>query len=178
MDLIIRKHKRARRKKITVHCDGSVVLTVPFWENEKSARSFLAEKESWVLKQLEKFKPFRPKIDRRRENADYKKYKKTALELVCSRLKFFNRFYGLKFGRVSIKKQKTRWGSCSQKGNLNFNYKLALIRSELADYVIVHELCHLKEMNHSKKFWDLVGLTAPEYKKLKKELLDFPRPKI
>lgn len=175
---MIRRHRRSRRKKITVYCDGSVVLTLPFWESEKSARSFLVQKQDWILKQLEKFKPFRPRINRRQENADYKKHKNAALELAKSRLRFFNRFYGFKIGRVSIKKQRTRWGSCSQKGNLNFNYKIALIRPELADYIIVHELCHLKELNHSKKFWDLVGLAAPEYKKLKKELLNFPGPEI
>ncbi len=72
--------------------------------------------------------------------------------------------------RVSIKGQKTRWGSCSNKKNLSFNFKLMKFRKEIIDYVIIHELCHLKEMNHSKKFWNLVEKYCPHYKALRKEL--------
>lgn len=71
---------------------------------------------------------------------------------------------------MAIRNQKSRWGSCSTKGNLNFNYKLAIIPSHLADYVIVHELCHLGEFNHSQKFWDLVAKTMPGYKEMRNEL--------
>jgi len=87
-----------------------------------------------------------------------------------------NRIYKLaenltfKVGRISIRGQKTRWGSCSSKGNLSFNYNLLRYRKEVIDYVIIHELCHLKEMNHSDKFWKLVGDFCPDYKELRKEL--------
>ncbi len=78
--------------------------------------------------------------------------------------------YNFKINRVSIRGQKTRWGSCSTSGNLSFNFKLMERRKEVIDYVIIHELCHLKEMNHSKKFWTLVEILCPGYKLLKKEL--------
>ena len=75
-------------------------------------------------------------------------------------------------GRISIRGQKTRWGSCSKTGNLSFNYNLLKFRKEVVDYVIIHELCHLKQMNHSEKFWKLVAGFSPNYKKLRKELRD------
>ena len=75
-----------------------------------------------------------------------------------------------KIGKVSIRGQKTRWGSCSTSGNLSFNYNLLRFRKEVIDYVIIHELCHLKEMNHSKKFWKLVDKFCPDYRLLRREL--------
>jgi predicted metal-dependent hydrolase len=77
------------------------------------------------------------------------------------------------YSKVRVKRQKTRWGSCSSNGNLNFNFKLLKLRKELIDYVIVHELCHLKEMNHSPRFWSLVEEIIPNYKELRKELRRF-----
>ncbi len=101
---------------------------------------------------------------------DYIEHKEMARVLVLERLEYFNQFYNLKWGRVSIKNVKTRWGSCSSKGNLNFSYKIIKLAPHLADYIIVHELCHLKEMNHAQAFWDLVAQQMPEYKALKNEL--------
>jgi len=80
---------------------------------------------------------------------------------------------GFKIGRISIRGQKTRWGSCSTAGNLSFNYNLLSFRKEVIDYVIIHELCHLKEMNHSQKFWKLVERFCPNYKYLRKELKNY-----
>jgi predicted metal-dependent hydrolase len=77
---------------------------------------------------------------------------------------------GFRVNRISVRGQKTRWGSCSSGGNLSFNYRLMRHRHEVIDYVIIHELCHLKEMNHSEKFWKLVQAFCPDYKKLRKEL--------
>lgn len=90
--------------------------------------------------------------------------------LVENRLHYFNKFYNFKINRVAIKNQSTRWGSCSSKGNLNFNYKIIYLKPELADYLIVHELCHLGQLNHSKKFWLLVSKTIPNYVIINKEL--------
>lgn len=77
---------------------------------------------------------------------------------------------GFKIGRITIRGQKTRWGSCSTSGNLSFNYNLLRFRKEVIDYVIIHELCHLKEMNHSDKFWKLVEKYCPDYKVLRRAL--------
>lgn len=110
---------------------------------------------------------------RRRNSANKKDYlacKEMARVLVMERLEFFKGEYGrlgpeyveaMKHGRIAIRNQRSRWGSCSSKKNLNFNYRILDLSAELQDYIVVHELCHLKELNHSKKFWDLMMLIIP-----------------
>ena len=93
---------------------------------------------------------------------------------VENRIGYFNKFYSFEINRIAIKNQKTRWGSCSSKGNLNFNYKIIYLKPALADYLIVHELCHLGQLNHSKKFWALVFKTIPNYVKINRELRRTP----
>ena len=88
-----------------------------------------------------------------------------ALEYIPGRVAYFSKQVGVNYGGITIRNQKTRWGSCSSKGNLNFNCLLMLTPPEVIDYVVVHELCHRKEMNHSKAFWDEVAKILPDYKK-------------
>ena len=87
-----------------------------------------------------------------------------ALEYIPGRVAYFSKQVGVNYGGITIRNQKTRWGSCSSKGNLNFNCLLMLTPPEVIDYVVVHELCHRKEMNHSKAFWDEVAKILPDYK--------------
>ncbi|MDP2944335.1 MAG: M48 family metallopeptidase, partial [bacterium] len=82
----------------------------------------------------------------------------------------FNRFYNFKYRRISIRDQKTRWGSCSRTGNLNFSYRVLELTPAAADYIIIHELCHLREFNHCVRFWALVAKTVPDYVRLRREL--------
>jgi len=96
--------------------------------------------------------------------------KERARKLILERLDYFNKFYGFTWRRVAVKNTKRRWGSCSKKSNLNFCYKLVLLSEQLADYIIVHELCHLGQFNHSRAFWNLVAQTIPNYKSLRSEL--------
>jgi predicted metal-dependent hydrolase len=100
----------------------------------------------------------------------YLAHKESTRALVLERIMHFNAHYGLPIGRIAIRNQKSRWGSCSRKGNLNFNYKLAFLPPELRDYVIVHEICHVKEFNHGRGFWELVAQTMPEHKAMKRQL--------
>jgi len=90
--------------------------------------------------------------------------------LITDRVRHFNVHYDLPVRKIAIRNQKSRWGSCSKKGNLNFNYKLALMPAEIRDYIIVHEICHLKEFNHGRGFWNLVNETVPTYKEMRKKL--------
>jgi predicted metal-dependent hydrolase len=108
---------------------------------------------------------------RRKPVARYLKYKEEARVLVKARLEYFNTFYNFEYKRIAIKNHKSRWGSCSKKGNLNFNYRIALLPPHLADYIVVHELCHLGEFNHSKKFWALVERTIPDWRMRRAELM-------
>ncbi len=107
-----------------------------------------------------------PKISQK----DYIKYKSVVRQLILDRLAYLNQFYGYTYKRVAIRKSKTRWGSCSKLGNLNFNYRLIFLTPEQVDLIIVHELCHLGEFNHSKNFWFLVAKVIPNYKEIGKSL--------
>ncbi len=102
------------------------------------------------------------------------KKREQARIFVENRLSYFNKFYNFKINRIAVKNTSARWGSCSSKRNLNFNYKIIYLKKELADYLIVHELCHLGQFNHSKKFWALVSKTIPDYVKINKKLKQTP----
>lgn len=102
--------------------------------------------------------------------AAYKIHKPAAQALAEQKVAQWNQLYNFPVGRVSIKNARTRWGSCSAKGNLNFNYKIALLPEHLADYLVVHELCHIGQFNHSQAFWDLVAQAVPEYRERRAEL--------
>ena len=93
-------------------------------------------------------------------------------EIIKGRIESISSSMGLEYGRVFIKDQKTLWASCSGKKNLNFNWRLAAAPPEILDYVVIHELCHLREMNHSKRFWHLVGESCPDYKARRRWLRD------
>lgn len=117
---------------------------------------------------MNKFFYFRRKIlGGRRE---YKKLKQQTRIFVKEKIFQINQLYNFSFNRVCIKNHTSRWGSCSKKGNLNFNYKIIHLPVELAEYIIVHELCHLKELNHSARFWTLVAKAVPDHKERRRKL--------
>jgi hypothetical protein len=165
----LKRSLRARAIRLTVRCDASVVATLPWWASERSLEKFLKSKAEWILDKIKYFRAH-PMPIVRRSRKEYLQYKKAAHDLALRKLNEFNQFYNFNFQRISIRNQKTRWGSCSKKGNLNFSYRIALLPEHLSDYIIVHELCHLGEFNHSKNFWDLVEKQIPECKKLRREL--------
>jgi predicted metal-dependent hydrolase len=100
----------------------------------------------------------------------YTAHKELARELVHERLLHFNQHYNFSWNRVAIRNQRTCWGSCTSLANLNFNYKILFLPDHLRDYIIVHEMCHLKELNHGPQFWSLVGEALPEYRQHVAEL--------
>jgi len=100
----------------------------------------------------------------------YAEHKEAARALVHAKLEHYNQFYNLTYNRVAIRNTRSRWGSCSSKKNLNFNYRILLLEPKLQDYLIVHELCHLQEMNHAPQFWALVAQQVPDYKACIQEL--------
>ncbi len=165
----IRKSGRARKMRITVHCDGSVMVTQPLGLADQRLLDFVAEKSTWIRRKLEFFSNWQPSALPSGRVA-FRQNKAQALGIIRARLEHYNQFYNLSYNRIFIRNQKTRWGSCSGNRNLSFNYKLILLPERLRDYVIVHELCHLQEFNHSSKFWELVARQFPDFRKLRAEL--------
>jgi predicted metal-dependent hydrolase len=166
----VKLSKKAQNARITMHLNGELIVTIPFFRGENAAQDFLFEKADWVLKNLEKFKNLKDKVILKNDKLTYKKNKEKARQIISQRVAYNNKIYNFNFNKIFIRNQRRQWGSCSEKGNLNFNFKLLYLPQHLLDYIVVHELCHLKELNHSKKFWDLVKITTPNHKELRGEL--------
>ncbi|MBL8030191.1 MAG: M48 family metallopeptidase [Candidatus Doudnabacteria bacterium] len=166
------KSIKARRVSISVSCETGLVVTLPYFAQESVFENFLRLKASWVLKKLKYFEKVKLAPSLRVTAGEFLLKKETAKKYAEEKVRKWNAFYGFGYNRISIKNQKTRWGSCSRKGNLSFHYKILDLPEELADYLVVHELCHLKELNHGSNFWQLVFKTQPNYKKLRKSLLE------
>jgi predicted metal-dependent hydrolase len=169
----LRSYKSSRHLRLAISGNGSVTVTKPVFVTEKMVHDFLETKGDWILEQLVKSANNPQSLSPAQELAEYQRYKIRAHNFVSDRLEYFNRFYGFKYGRVSVRRQKTRWGSCSRTGNLNFNYRLIFLEPAAADYIIVHELCHLGEFNHSPDFWRLVAKQIPDYRLLRKSVKFF-----
>jgi hypothetical protein len=165
----LKKNSRAKNLSLTVSRNGQVGLTVPKYFPIFLAEKFLKEKAEWLLEKIAHWEKItiNPIVGNKK---DYLEKKENTLALVEQKINHFNRYYNFEINGLSIKNQKTRWGSCSTAKNLNFSYKLVYLPEDLVDYVIVHELCHLKEMNHSGRFWDLVEATIPDWKTRRKAL--------
>ncbi len=110
------------------------------------------------------------------KRVEYLLHKERARALARERISHFNAAYNFAVGKIAIRNQRSRWGSASERGNLNFHYKIALLPVHLADYIIVHELCHLGAFNHSREFWSLVSRTIPDHKKRRREVKEKGRP--
>jgi predicted metal-dependent hydrolase len=170
IDCKIKKSRRAKNLCLRVCSDATAVLTIPWWVSQATGLRFLESKRGWLADKIRDKKEELKKRPLRTRN-DYLENKAAAERLVWARLEHFNSFYNFSYKRICIRDQKSRWGSCSAKKNLNFTYRIVFLPSELADYLIVHELCHLGEMNHSRRFWALVEKAIPEFRKLRRELL-------
>lgn len=170
----IKRSPRARSIRITVYHTGEVKVTVSRLIPQSLIERFVAKKSSWIIKKREEFlkhpiSQFSLML-RKQSRKEYLTNKKEALKILTERLNHFNKHYTFEVGKITIRNQKSRWGSCSRKQNINFNYKLLFLPAEIRDYVVVHELCHIKELNHSSKFWDLVRETIPDFKDIRKRL--------
>ncbi len=170
---------RAKNIRISINSEYKVILIIPKWPfqifkdvMEKKAIKFLEQKSSWVIKNIEKSKQKLNPNTKIESRSHYLKHKKDA-EILCEeKCKFWSKKMWLKYNRICIKSMKTKWGSCSSKKNLNFNYKILFLKPEEQNYLVVHELSHLKHMNHSKNFWDLVCKTLENEKFRKYKILN------
>lgn len=173
----LRQNPRSKSIRLSIKADGDFTVTAPPRVSQKMIESIVIQKQDWVLDKIEHFKKFNltnktsiPRKTKAEQRAEYLGLKDKAQKIATEKVLYWNTFYNFKFNKISIKNQKTRWGSCSKKGNLNFSYKIALLPDKLADYLVVHEIAHLGQFNHSAKFWALVAETIPDYKNIRKEL--------
>ena len=162
--VIIRKPVKYLRLKITSNI--SIEIVAPCTMPKSVIDEFVIAKQKWINKKLQIFEA---KLD---FGDSFEKVEK-AKEYLATRLSFWSAKLNLPFNKLTLRTQKTRWGSCSSKGNISLNYKIFLLPENVSDYVIIHELCHTKIMNHSKKFWDLVVGFYPDYNEAKKYLRRF-----
>ncbi len=164
---------RSNRKTISVEITrkAEIIVRVPLRMSKEDIERFLLEKSDWIERTLEKVKSNNDTVSLPPfTEEELSLITKRAKEYISNRVSFFADSMGISYGRICIKHQKTRWGSCSAKGNLNFNCLLMLCPLEVIDYVIIHELCHLIHHNHSTLFWHEVEKYIPDYKIHKKWL--------
>ena len=167
---------RSRRRTLglEVKGDGTVNARVPMSAPREIVERFFEEHKEWILKKRYEWgmnkavdsSKILPAVGRKEGKQKIKK-------LIEERVAYYARIMGVTYQRISMRNQKTRWGSCSSQGNLNFNNRLLFVPEELVDYVVVHELAHRKEMNHSKAFWDVVEKYMPDYKERRAKLREY-----
>lgn len=167
MEVTVIKSNR-KTVAIQVNSDLTVTVRVPLRATKKDIEKILKEKDPWIRKHMAAIQKRKSEYESQGvdhlSNEEIEALADKALKVIPERVAYFAKIIGVNYGRITIRNQKTRWGSCSSKGNLNFNCLLMLTPPEVIDYVVVHELCHRKEMNHSKAFWAEVEKVLPGYR--------------
>ncbi len=176
MDIEIIKSGR-KTLAIEVKKDLRVIVRAPLFVSNRDIQRFIAEKSTWIERTISRIEA-RNQQEKKNPTQKYTAEEihslaDKALEVIPKRVEYYAKIMCVTYGRITIRNQVSRWGSCSAKGNLNFNCLLMLCPAEVMDYVVVHELCHLKEMNHSKKFWSEVSRFCPEYEQHKRWLKEY-----
>lgn len=172
----------SKRKSVAIQIkpDGRVILRSPYGVPQRELNRILEEKRTWIEKHLKELS------ERNQKQQELPKLSEEELHKLClqakeyipKRVEHYAPILGVDYSRITIRNQKTRWGSCSLKGGLNFNCLLMLAPAEVLDYVVVHELCHRKEMNHFKAFWAEVEKVLPNYRQAKKWLKEWKIPDL
>ena len=163
----------SNRKTLAIEVSKNleIIVRAPFYVNEKIIKEFVASHEKWIEKALNKAQQRINSAVRLQLCENQKKeLKEKAQEIIFSKVEYYSKLMGLKPTSVKITSAKTRFGSCSAKNSLCFSYMLVFYPDAAVDYVVVHELCHLLEMNHSSRFWALVEKTIPDYKESRRWL--------
>jgi predicted metal-dependent hydrolase len=150
---------------------GEVRVVVPSGCSQPDIERFVERNVSWIARMvsLARRRPTQqllPPVSR----ADFIRLKHRAFDLVKERIIHLNRLYGVSFESIRIGSAVSTWGSCNRNGALRFSYRILFLPPALQDYIIVHELCHRKEFNHGREFWNFVALTVPEYKMIRRQL--------
>jgi predicted metal-dependent hydrolase len=160
--ILFKKSNKAKRVVISIRSISNVRVSVPLGISFESAEIFVNSKTDWIKKNLIKLSKNNIKLEEVDKEYAYK-ILKNRLDQLCEKYNFL-------YGNLSIRNQKTRWGSCSSKNNISLNSKLINLPKKLTDYVILHELVHTNVKNHSKEFWNTLDKYITESKKVDKEL--------
>lgn len=171
----VNRRKQSRHIRLTVQSGGQVMLSLPQRVSLVQAKAFLVEKKEWILEAYNRALNQPPRLLSQGGAEEYRTYKEQARRMLIERVEKFRLFYGVSYRGLSVRNQHTRFGSCSARGHLSFNYRLIFLPELLLDYVVAHEVCHLLELNHSQKFWALVARTIPDYQERKRQLQAFSR---
>ncbi len=177
--LVFVRHPRARRYVIRVSDDGSLRVTVPRWGSKREAAAFVEQERAWIAKQQRRVeqdclaRARRPPLSQ--ILADQAALKARAKRELPVRLLELAAAHRLSVARISVRNQRWRWGSCSRQGHICLNWRLVIMPPDVRDYVLIHELMHLKRMDHSAKFWKLVAQICPEYQAARAYLRAFSR---
>ncbi len=169
------RSKRRKRLELQVTMEGRVIARAPQWMPQREIIGFVEQKRSWIEQALEKVRKNPPQQETRPWELTAEEFDRLAAlarEVIPERVAYYAPLVGVTYGRITLRNQKTRWGSCSAKGNLNFNVLLMKQSREALDYVVVHELCHRLEMNHSPRFWAQVERVLPDWRE-RKAMLHF-----
>jgi predicted metal-dependent hydrolase len=173
-EVLLEQSSRAKHMNLSIRPFRGIRVAVPKGISFKSAEAFARSKSQWVLKHLPKLQAIEDAAARRQnESPDSHIDRKTGRQILLQRLNELSEKYALPYNRVFVKNQKTRWGSCSEKKNINLNINLVSLPEILMDYAIMHELVHTKELNHSSQFWDLLEKYMENAKILDRELQQY-----
>ena len=160
---------RAQRINVSVKAAGGVRVAVPKRASLKDAQRFVLSKQDWIEKQLIRLKKVQDEADKFSEEVKELDINQAASK-IAARLQELAQEHNFSYNRLTIRNQKTRWGSCSAKNNISLNIKLALLPDELCDLVLVHELIHTKIKNHGPKFWQKLEEIYPQARKLDQQV--------
>lgn len=170
MDIAYKKSARAKKLSIKVRSDGSVLATVPRWTSIRQAQSFVESHKEWIQRSLEKITPWLRKLT----TNEIQELKRAAKNHLPNRTHALAKQHGIQVKWVTVRHQKTRWGSCSGRNSISLNCELMRVSEDLRDYVILHELAHVLHKDHSHRFWDFLESICPWSKKLDKQLKKYP----
>jgi len=172
----IRRRRGSRSLRLVVAHDGQVTVTAPRLAPLFLIRRFLANQEAWVAEAQARFRDAGhvPRLPAAEARERFLMHREAALALVYRHLAILNAKGAWTYTTLNIRDQRTRWGSCSAQGALSFNYRLVFLPPRLAEYIVAHELCHLREHNHSPRFWALLETILPGASLRRQELRDHP----
>jgi predicted metal-dependent hydrolase len=155
---VFTRHRWARRYILRVLDDGTVRVTLPRWGSKREARAFVEQSAAWIAKQRQRVAARPPAA-----HPEEAELRRRASKELPPMLLALARAHGITVSAISVRNQRSRWGACSSRGSITLNWRLILVPQFVRDYVMVHELMHRREMNHSKRFWRHVAAACPGY---------------